>query len=32
MYKNMSKLLKDGKVGDFKLEHFEIKNNDLYAL
>ena len=31
MYKNMEEILKDGKVGDFRLEHYEIKENDFYA-
>ena len=28
----MTKLLKDASVGEYKLEHFEIPDNDLYAL
>lgn len=28
MYKNMSEILKDGEVGEFKLEHFEIKHQN----
>ena len=32
MYKNMSEILKDGEVGDFKLEHFEIKHQNCYAM
>ena len=31
MYKNMTEILKDGKVGDFRLEHYEIKESDFYA-
>lgn len=31
MYANMCEILKDGKVGDFELSHFEIGENDLYA-
>ena len=32
MYKNMTEILKDGKVGDFELTHFEIGENNLYAM
>lgn len=32
MYKNMSEILKDGEVGEFKLEHFEIKHQNCYAM
>ena len=32
MYKDMTEILKDGKVGDFRLEHYEIKENDFYAM
>lgn len=32
MYKDMTEILKDGKVGDFELTHFEIGENDLYAM
>lgn len=32
MYKNMSEILEDRKVGDFELSHFEIGKNDLYAM
>ena len=32
MYKDMTEILKDGKVGDFELAHFEIGENDLYAM
>ncbi|MCU6748075.1 hypothetical protein OCV51_10495 [Faecalicatena acetigenes] len=32
MYKDMTEILKDGKVGDFELSHFEIGENDLYAM
>lgn len=32
MYKDMTEVLKDGKVGDFELTQFEIGNNDLYAM
>lgn len=31
MYKNMAEILKDEKIGDFELSHFEIGENDLYA-
>ena len=31
MYKDMTEILKDGKVGVFKLEHYEIKESDFYA-
>lgn len=31
MYKDMTEILKDGKVGNFRLEHYEIKENDFYA-
>ena len=27
----MTEILKDGKVGDFRLEHYEIKESDFYA-
>lgn len=32
MYKDMTEILKDGKVGDFELTHFEIGEKDLYAM
>lgn len=32
MYKDMTQILKDGKVGSFELSHFEIKTDDLYAM
>lgn len=32
MYKNMPSILKDGQVGDFKLQHYEISDNDFYAI
>lgn len=32
MYLDMAEILKDGKVGDFELSHYEIGNNDLYAM
>ena len=32
MYKDMTEILKDGNVGDFKLEHYEIKENNFYAI
>lgn len=32
MYKDMTEILKDGKVGDFELSHYEIGQNDLYAM
>lgn len=32
MYLDMSEILKDGKVGDFELSHYEIGTNDLYAM
>lgn len=32
MYANMEAVLKDGKSGDFELSHFEIGENNLYAL
>lgn len=32
MYLNMSEILKDGKVGDFELSHYEIGKNDFYAM
>lgn len=31
MYKDMTEILKDGNVGDFRLEHYEIKESDFYA-
>lgn len=31
MYKDMTEILKDGKVGDFRLENYEIKESDFYA-
>lgn len=31
MYKKMEKILKDGEIGDFKLEHFKINSNDFFA-
>lgn len=30
-YKDMTEILKDGKVGDFELFHYEIRENDFYA-
>ena len=32
MYKDMAEILKDGKVGDFELSHYEIGQKDLYAM
>lgn len=32
MYLDMAEVLKDGKVGDFELSHYEIGKNDLYAM
>lgn len=32
MYKDMSLILKDGQVGDFKLQHYEISDNNFYAI
>ena len=32
MYANMAEILKDGKAGDFELSHFEIGENNLYAM
>lgn len=32
MFKNMNEILKDGKCGEFELEHFEIKSDDIFAL
>lgn len=32
MYKNMSSILKDGRVGDFELQHYEISDNNFYAI
>ena len=32
MYANMAEILKDGKTGDFELSHFEIEENNLYAM
>ena len=32
MYKDMTEILKDGKVGDFELAQFEIGTNDMYAM
>lgn len=32
MYKDMTEILKDGKAGDFELSHYEIGQNDLYAM
>lgn len=32
MYENMGDILKDGKCGDFEISHFEVGNNDLYAI
>ena len=31
MYKDMTEILKDGKVGDFRREHFEMKESDFCA-
>lgn len=32
MYKDMAEILRDGKVGDFELSHYEIGENDWYAM
>lgn len=32
MYKDMTQILKDGKVGNFELSHFEIGKDDMYAI
>nr|DAO26089.1 MAG TPA: hypothetical protein [Bacteriophage sp.]DAW88763.1 MAG TPA: hypothetical protein [Bacteriophage sp.] len=32
MYKDMSLILKDGQVGDFELQHFNISDNNFYAI
>lgn len=32
MYEDMSKILKDRQIGDFKLSHFTISNQDGYAM
>lgn len=32
MYEDMSKILKDRQIGDFKLSHFTISNHDGYAM
>lgn len=32
MYANMAEILKDGKSGDYELSHFEIGENNLYAM
>lgn len=32
MYKDMSLILKDGQVGDFKLQHYDISDNNFYAI
>ena len=32
MYKNMEKILKEGKNGDFEITKFEIEEGDLYAM
>lgn len=32
MYKDMTEILRDKKVGDFELSHFEIGEHDLYAM
>lgn len=32
MYKDMSLILKDGQVGDFKLQHYDISDNNFYAV
>lgn len=32
MYRDLTKILKDGKCGAFELSHFEVKSDDLYAL
>lgn len=32
MYKDMTQILKDGKVGNFELSHFEIGKDDIYAM
>lgn len=32
MYKNMAEILKDGKVGDYELSHFEIGKDNMYAI
>lgn len=31
MYKDMSKILIDGQIGDFKLQHYSVTENDFYA-
>ena len=31
MYQNMGEILKDRQVGEWKLQHFQIKPGDLYA-
>lgn len=31
MYKDMSSILIDGQVGDFKLQHYKISDNNFYA-
>lgn len=32
MYKDMPSILKDGQVGDFELQHYEISDNNFYAI
>lgn len=32
MYQDMTEILKDGKAGDFELSHYEIGQNDFYAM
>lgn len=32
MYKDMSLILKDGQAGDFKLQHYDISDNNFYAV
>lgn len=32
MYKDISLILKDGQVGDFKLQHYDISDNNFYAI
>lgn len=31
MYKDMSKILIDGQIGDFKLQHYSVTENDFYV-
>ena len=32
MYQNMGEILKDRKVGEWELQHFQIKPGNLYAV